>query len=262
MIDGHIHSPYCRHGSEDTFEEYIEKAIEIGLMEITFTEHLPLPEGFKDPSAENDSAMSTDKLDDYLEDVKALKEKYGDKIKINVGLEVDYIEGYEQVTKEMLNNIGKNIDDAILSVHIIKINNKYHCVDYNPEEFGKISEMLGGVDNLYSKYYQTVKKAINADLGEYKPKRIGHLNLVRKFNKVYPHDYSSNKELLELVKLLKDNNYEVDYNISGLRKDTCKEPYINGYLLDLIKEYNIPMILGSDSHCSKDLSSLYDFIND
>lgn len=261
MRDGHIHSPYCPHGSKDDFEEYIETAIKIGLKEITFTEHLPLPKGFKDPSAENDSTMGVEKLDNYLEDVKILKKKYEDKIKINVGLEVDYIEGYEQVTKDMLDRIGEQIDDAILSIHIIKIKDKHYCVDYNPEEFGKLANMLGGVGEVYSKYYQTVKKAISADLGRYKPQRIGHLNLVRKFNQVYPHDYSSNKDLLEVVNLLRDNNYEVDYNVSGLRKESCKEPYIHGYLLDLIKEYNIPMVLGSDSHCSKDLLSLCDFIN-
>ena len=27
MRDGHIHSPYCPHGSSDRFEQYIKKAI-------------------------------------------------------------------------------------------------------------------------------------------------------------------------------------------------------------------------------------------
>ena len=26
--DGHIHTPFCPHGSTDSFEQYIEKAIE------------------------------------------------------------------------------------------------------------------------------------------------------------------------------------------------------------------------------------------
>ena len=25
--DGHIHTPFCPHGTKDTFEEYIEKAL-------------------------------------------------------------------------------------------------------------------------------------------------------------------------------------------------------------------------------------------
>ena len=43
LKDGHIHSPYCPHGTKDSFEKYIEKALEEGLEEISFTEHLPLP---------------------------------------------------------------------------------------------------------------------------------------------------------------------------------------------------------------------------
>ena len=26
--DGHIHSPYCPHGTKDSFEMYVEKALE------------------------------------------------------------------------------------------------------------------------------------------------------------------------------------------------------------------------------------------
>ena len=43
--DGHVHSHYCPHGSNDSFEEYLTKAIELGIEEITFTEHMTMPEG-------------------------------------------------------------------------------------------------------------------------------------------------------------------------------------------------------------------------
>ena len=35
--DGHVHSPYCPHGSLDTFDMYIERALLNGISEITFT---------------------------------------------------------------------------------------------------------------------------------------------------------------------------------------------------------------------------------
>ena len=34
--DGHVHSPYCPHGSNDSFEKYITEAITKGIKEITF----------------------------------------------------------------------------------------------------------------------------------------------------------------------------------------------------------------------------------
>ena len=49
---------------------------------------------------------------------------YKGKIKINCGLEIDYIEGFESEIKETLNQIGSKLDDAILSVHFLKNKSK------------------------------------------------------------------------------------------------------------------------------------------
>ena len=253
MKDGHIHSPYCPHGSKDALEDYVKRAIEIGLDEITFTEHLPLPENFKDPSPENDSAMSIDQLHKYMEEVRNLK--YKDKIKINLGVEVDYLEGYEEETRKLLDKYGMYFDDSILSVHILNFNGEYYVIDYSKEEFENISNLMSGVSDVYYKYYKTLKKAVRTDLGEYKPKRIGHLNLVRKFNKVFPYSYDNNIVLEELLMLIKEKGYELDYNVSGLLKEYCKEPYISGHLLELVKKYKIPVVFGSDAHSVKNMTN-------
>ena len=251
LKDGHIHTPYCPHGTDDSFEEYVQKAIQVGVDEISFTEHFPLPEGFEDPAPAKDSSIEADKMESYINDVKKIKEKYKDKIKINIGAEVDYIEGFEEEIKNNLNKYGEYLEDSILSVHMIKIEDKYYCMDFSCEEFEKIVNLLGSVESVYNLYYETLIKAINSDLGKYKPKRIGHLNLVRKYNKKFPYDYSNNKKLKELVKLISDRGYELDYNIAGLFKEDCGETYISGYLEELIKQYNIKLVLGSDSHSAK-----------
>ncbi|MBH9807741.1 hypothetical protein FE501_19660, partial [Clostridioides difficile] len=59
---------------------------------------------------------------------------YEGKIKINVGSEVDFIEGYEEGIKANLNKYGEELEDSLLSVHIIKIDDDYYCVDYSVEE--------------------------------------------------------------------------------------------------------------------------------
>lgn len=248
MKDGHIHTQYCPHGSNDLIEDYINKAIDIGLSEITFTEHLPFPENFTDPSPKNDSSMDIKRLYTYINEVNELNKQYKNKIKINLGIEVDYIEGYEEETKAMLDKYGKYFDDSILSVHILNINDEYYIMDYDKYEFGNIVDILGGVSSVYYKYYKTLKKAVSADLGKYKPKRIGHLNLVRKFNKVYPYNYENNIVLEELLMIIKEKGYELDYNVSGLLKEDCGEAYISGELLKLVKKYKIPVVPGSDAH--------------
>ena len=60
-----------------------------------------------------------------------------------------------------------------------------------------------------------------------------------------------NKKLEELVKLISEKGYELDYNVAGLFKEDCGEVYISGYLAELVKKYNVKVVLGSDSHSSK-----------
>lgn len=38
--DGHVHSTYCPHGSNDSLDMYIDTALRNGITEITFTEHI------------------------------------------------------------------------------------------------------------------------------------------------------------------------------------------------------------------------------
>jgi len=251
--DGHMHSHYCPHGTKDEFCKYIDKALEKGLKEITFTEHLSLPEGFIDEKIIEESAPSIKEIEKYFKEMKEVKAFYKDKIKINIGVEVDYIEGLEDKTIEILNRFGHNIEDSLLSIHFLKLDNRYHCLDYSKEDFKELIELLGGIDKVYDKYFETLLKSIKADLGEFKPKRIGHPTLVRIFNLEYPFEYKNKKLLEEIVRTIKEKGYEIDYNTAGLRKPYCREVYPSGDFFKLIKKYNVKMVYGSDSHTASDV---------
>ena len=165
-----------------------------------------------------------------------------EKIEIEYWSDLNILKGKEYCSTPKCKRVATHIHE-----------DKYYCIDYSRENFAELVELLGSVEKVYDLYYKTLKKAINSDLGVYKPKRIGHINLVRKYNKIFPYDYSKNEILEDIVKLIKDKNYEVDYNISGLYKEDCGEEYISGYLYDLIKKYHVPMVFGSDSHSCETL---------
>lgn len=252
--DGHIHSPFCPHGTSDSFEQYIDKALEQGLQEMSFTEHMPLPGYFmNDKKFLDECAPSEEQIMKYFEELKVVIEKYKGRIKINIGLEVDFIEGYEEKTSYILDKYGEKLEDSILSVHFIKLNNgEYTDID-GIEGFEKAIENLGSVEKVYDKYYETVLLAIESDLGKYKPKRIGHLDLIRIFNKLYPIEYKKIYILEKIAKELKSQDYEVDVNTAGLRKQYCKEIYMQNIFKELIEKYNIKKVYGSDSHSSSDV---------
>ena len=253
--DGHIHSPFCPHGTDDTFESYVEMALKKGLKEISFTEHLPIPAYFMDDKIfMDDCAPSKDEMYKYFEELKIVKEKYKDKIKINSGCEAGFVEGYEEKTKELLNEYGQYLEDSILSVHFIKLDeNEYTDID-GLDGFERALKKLGSVSKVYDKYYETVIKAVKSDLGEFKPKRIGHPNLIRIFNKLYPIEYKNDKLIRELAHEIKLRDYEVDVNTAGYRKPHCGEIYVQGLFARLVDELNIKKVYGSDSHESKDVA--------
>lgn len=256
--DNHIHSPYCPHGSNDSFEDYISRAIELGIKEITFTEHAPLPKGFIDTTPEKDSGMDAVNLMDYFRELTALKARYKGKILIKTGLEVDYIEGFEKETKAFLDQVGAYLDDSILSVHFIKHNSEYHCIDFSSDSFGIIAEKLGSIDEVYARYFSTVKKSIVADLGVFKPKRIGHITLVHKFQKNYRPLQNFDQHIYSILKEIRQQDYQLDYNGAGQVKPFCKEPYPPEKFARFALELGIPLLYGSDAHQAKDLGQGYE----
>ena len=257
LKDGHMHSHYCPHGTKDSFQMYIERALDVGLDEITFTEHMPLPGIFMDEKLLKECSPNEEEILLYLKEATKIKEEYKDKIKINVGLEVDYVEGYEEKIKKMLDNYGEYLDEGILSVHFLRVDDVYHCLDMSVDEFGIIAKILGGVEKVYDKYFETLIKSINADLGRYKPKRIGHPTLVRIFNEKYPMDYKNEALIDKVIKTIKENGYEIDFNTAGLRKQYCKETYPSGVFLDKAIKNNIKMVKGSDAHSAKDVGKVF-----
>lgn len=256
--DGHVHSPFCPHGTLDSFEEYIEEAIRLGIEEISFTEHAPLPDGFIDPTPEKDSGMDPHDLYDYVRQVGSLKKTYRNKLKINIGLEVDFIEGFEEQTKQFLDEIGPMLDDSILSVHFIKDGDKWHCLDFSAEMFFDISKQIGSIDGVYERYFATVEKSIHANLGTYKPSRIGHITLVHKFQERFPAATSYDERVFALLQDIRSKNYTLDYNGAGVVKPLCREPYPPEKFIRYAAGLGIPLVYGSDAHQAKDLGQGYD----
>ncbi|GEK35532.1 histidinol-phosphatase HisJ [Kurthia sibirica] len=258
--DAHIHSPFCPHGTTDSFESYIEKAISHGLTDITFTEHAPMPKGFIDPTPQKDSGMREEDVLPYIEKIQALQQQYKEHIHIRVGFEIDYIAGFEQQTKEWLNHYGPFIDDSILSVHFLLHDDQYVCIDYSDDVFIDFASKIGGVQNIYTLYYNSIKASILADLGFFKPKRIGHPTLVHKFQLAHNEAIDDRHAVEEVLHMMAQQQLELDVNSAGYAKKFCKEPYPPLTYFKLIKALNIPIIFGSDAHQAQDLLQYSEYL--
>ncbi|UOQ46139.1 histidinol-phosphatase HisJ [Halobacillus salinarum] len=248
MYDGHIHSPYCPHGTKDSLRSYVDKAVDLGYSAMTFTEHAPLPKSFTDPVPLKDSSMAFGDVEEYIRNLQDLKKEYHNTIRVKIGFEVDFIQGFEGETKSFLQEYGPEMDDSLLSVHFLKGKNDWHCIDYSPEMFAEAIKDFGSLHHLYEEYFTALQSSLNADLGRNKPRRIGHMTLIRKFHSLYPSPKGWEATALKLLEAVKKEGCEIDYNGAGLSKPYCRESYPPYNIAKQAHEKGIPLIYGSDAH--------------
>lgn len=114
----HTHTSLCGHASGE-MREYIEKAIEAGIHTLGFSDHNPPALGKNRPK---DSMSMQQFQEEYLPELRGLREEYSDRIDIKIGLEVEYYgeEGEEVSTiKESREKIEPELDYMILGQHFV-----------------------------------------------------------------------------------------------------------------------------------------------
>ena len=91
----HTHTHRCKH-ADGTDEEYIIKAIAEGVRVLGFSDHAPFiyPDGYV-----SYYKMIPSEADEYFTSLRALADKYKDKIQRLVGYEAEY---YPEVFEDMM----------------------------------------------------------------------------------------------------------------------------------------------------------------
>ncbi len=147
LIDCHIHTA-CSHHGFGTLREGIEKAIEIGIRVIGFSEHAPLP-------FDREHRMTQRETIAYLRDLTRLQRDYADYIVILKGLEIDYFSSYQQYIYDMLSDLS--YDYAIGSVHFLETAERRISI-WDFDEFQN--------DRLVSSYFEALESAIGSGMFE------------------------------------------------------------------------------------------------
>lgn len=266
--DGHTHTHYCLHGSGEETEEFIIQAIREGFQMYSLTEHMPLPEkflaGIRYTQEFKDSIeILGGDFDSYIRDMQKLKKKYRDKIQILIGAEVDFLSEEQEYIRMFLNEYGPYLEDSILSVHMIRGREGWRCVDYNPQDYQEgLVDYYSSYEQVHREYYRTVQEALQADLGRYKPKRIGHLTICSKFRLHFDprgeNKHIAQDQVLDLLDYMKEHGYSLDMNVAGLFKKHCRETYVPQWVVRPALRLGIPLVYGSDAHAVKDVGRAYD----
>lgn len=217
---------------------YVERALQLGLTELGFTDHLT-------PSSLGDDGyygIRPGGLDDYIEAVRTIAAAYPE-LRVLLGVEVDYL---PQASDEMLAAVASYpFDYALCSVHFV-------------DGFGFIergSRRAAGwrdVDHVWRRYYETLAEA--ATTGAFDV--VAHLDLPKKWG------YRPTVDLSELehraLAAIAGAGLAIEVNTSGLYRSPVGEMYPAPDLLALARRAGIPFTFGSDAHRVADLGSSFD----
>ncbi|OMD95402.1 histidinol-phosphatase [Paenibacillus odorifer] len=234
-IDYHTHHERCGH-AVGKLEEYVQRGIEFGLQQLGLSDHLPLIH--VDPASYYpEMAMPMAELPRYVEECLTLKERYRGVIDLRVGLEADYIEGYEEQIREILSPYPW--DYLIGSVHFL---GEWDITDHRQVHGWESRDAL----EVYRLYYDAVKKSALSGLYDI----IGHMDVIKRFG-YGPQTPEGKAEVraleLETLKVIADSGIAMELNASGLTKP-CAEMFPAEHLLQEALKLGIPLTLGSDAH--------------
>ncbi|WP_375178420.1 histidinol-phosphatase HisJ [Enterococcus rotai] len=268
--DGHTHTEFCPHGKVEDTEQLIQQAIRLGFKEYSITEHAPLPKGIEkfaggDPEVWKTASMAMNNVDNYFKRMNRLRKKYASDIIIHIGFELDYFSEFEGWTRDFLAEYGPQTDDGILSVHFLEGEGGLRGIDYSFEEYKTgVVDYLGSFQKTQKSYYQKVLASLEADLGPFKPTRLGHISLCQKFERFFeePTDYSFENTALvhTLLTRIQQEKYSLDLNTAGFYKQGYQQSYPQVWITKKAIELGIPFVYGSDTHALTDVGQGYERI--
>lgn len=251
----HSHTNYC--DGYNTAEEMILAAIAKGMKTIGISTHGPLP-------FEAKYAIDNDKVEAYIDEIKALKEKYKDKIDVLLGMELDYFTDteFDHIDKSLFDKL----DYFVGSVHYLARFNdgKPWAVD-GPYEYvlkGIEASYSGDIKRAVTDYYYNLSKMVK----KYKPTLVGHMDLIKKNNHnnvLFNENESWYKEAVcKFLDVAKEIGTVIEINTGGIARKFMDEQYPSTWILEEIKLKKIPITINSDAHSAENIACMFDEMYD
>lgn len=222
LFDGHTHTPRCQHARGDG-AEYAEAALKAGLRGFAITCHNPMPAGYGARMR-----MKPAELDAYVDDMKATRDLVAGRVDVLLGLEADYVPGYENVVACQIN--AHDFDVVIGSVHP-------QIPEYRARYFA-------GDTFAYQKtYFEHLGDSAESGLFDV----IAHGDLIKQ---LMPRSWSLSRILPDICHALDriaGSGVAMELNTSGWRK-RLRECMPGPRILYEMARRRIPITLGADAH--------------
>ncbi len=231
--DYHLHTPLCRHATGSP-EAYARRALALGLPEIGFSDHSPMPHVF------DDWRMLDHEFPHYLESVEAARAACPT-LPIRLGLEVDWLEDGEAWVAALAARAPW--DYLIGSVHYLGAWN----FD-NPAEVARFSSY--GIAAAWDRYWLLFAQAARSGYFDI----MAHPDLVKKFSHRPPGDLQ--RYYVPAIQACLDANVAIEINTAGLFKPVG-ECYPAPDFLRLAAAAGVPLTINSDAHAPDEVGRAF-----
>jgi histidinol-phosphatase (PHP family) len=250
---------FC-HGKDDV-ETMCRAAYAKGLVSIGFSSHAPIDMvGFQ-----TDWNMKSECLGKYVDEVNAARHRWEGKIAVYLGLEVDYIKGLRSALDKDIQDI--NPDYLISSVHyLMPPHGAPFTVDGSMEELERgIAEGYAGDGKLMmNAYWNAVEEMVT--FGGFDI--VGHFDLIKKNNTANRwfdvNDSSFGNEscyykwsVEEAAAVISNTDLVVEVNTGGINRGYISETYPSPAILQVLRNFKVPVMISADAHCAEDLDGQY-----
>ena len=255
LTNYHTHSVFC--DGQSTLEEIVAAAKAQKLSILGFSSHMAWPFCLDCQIAPNDCAS-------YFSAVRELAQKEAPALEILAGTEAEYISGITSPDKALYAQFKP--DFIIGSVHYIfsDIRQKHPVPEFFAVDQGA-EDVQKGIDRFFNgdakkavqTYFALERDMIrNCDFDI-----IGHADLIRKRNGLL-HLFDENegwyrRELKETAKTIAHSGKITEINTGGMSRAGMTSPYPSADFLSLLKSYDAPIMLNSDSHKSTTLTDRF-----
>lgn len=233
----HTHTYRCHHATMDADESYVLSAIEEGITDLAFTDHAPVESKYY-PLQYNDR-MTVDEMEDYLNSIQTLKEKYKDKINIYVGFEAEFFPD----RLEFYKMLRSKSDLLILGQHFSECMKADYADDCSSEKLKLLESQMEG--------------AIKSGLFSY----LAHPDYFMLGRKTWDKDCEHLAR--RIAEMAVEYNLPLEINLGGMKYG---EKEIDGEMViaypykkfwDIMQEYPVKAIYGYDAHDPKVLKETW-----
>ncbi|MBQ8535172.1 MAG: endo-1,4-beta-xylanase [Bacilli bacterium] len=228
----HTHTYRCGHAGTSTDREYVENARQNGIMQLGFTDHVPVTDlEFQD----DEQQMDISEVDAYIESIEDLQAGYPD-MTILKGFEVEY----NPMKEQFLGELREKVDYMILGQHFV------------PDGIGQVSK---NNPNYPLEYANMVCQAMESGIFDI----VAHPDIFMKFR-----DNLKTKEernlFLENAKTAsrqicgkaKEMGIPLELNFGGIiigkKLSDGEYAYPHSLFWEIAAEENVPTMYGVDAH--------------